>query len=334
MWFGQFVHGVLEEAFRRYAQRLRDGMATPDQWSTDELTAIRELVKARLAAQGLHAWDNDLENLGDERADAAVTELGSSLFPLIHRPEVRLTGSRELPALPPHLSFRLAERYEMVGVVDVISHVTLHDPKLTTNPLVDLLREQLGVLPNEFEVIIDYKGMRRPPVRGAGSRPTLWEVYGWQLQTYAHLRALQDDHLPIVAGVIIYLNELVPTASDIAALRREVNAHATDVEPEVGSAAEIALAKWRDRQDQLPFPFRLQRAVRVVPVSEATITESLSRFDEVVSRIEVCRAQELQTGSIMASWEANASDEATCTACDSRTYCTTFAGASTPRVPS
>src|SRR5829696_7289938 len=61
MWFGQFIHGVLEEAFRRYSAARaagRDDAAPP--WEPGTLQEIRDLVKSRLAAEGLHAWDADL----------------------------------------------------------------------------------------------------------------------------------------------------------------------------------------------------------------------------------------------------------------------------------
>lgn len=335
MWFGQFVHGVLEEAFRRYALARDAGRDETPPWSTSTLAEIRDLVKSRLAAQGLHAWDADLEALGDARADAAINELGPALFPLIHRAEVRLTGSRALPPIESALQFREADRYEIVGVVDVISHVELHDRALKDNLLVKLLSNGLGrSVPHEFELIIDYKGMRRPPVRGVGARPTLWEVYGWQLQTYAHLRRAQDDHLPIAAGLILYLNELVPTRSDITQLRKEIASDHTDVKPDSGSAAEAQLAAWAKVGDPLPLEFRLERAVRIVPVSDATITRALNEFDTVVTRIETCRGRELRDGQIVSAWEKNSSDDATCVACDSRTFCPDYAKVSVPRLPS
>jgi hypothetical protein len=334
MWFGQFVHGVLEEAFRRYATAREAGKDDTPPWSASRLEEIRDLVKSRLASQGLHAWDADLEALGDARADAAVNELGSALFPLIHRAEVRLTGSRALPPIESALQFREADRYEIVGVVDVISHVELQDSSLQKNLLVQLLTRELGsALPGEFELIIDYKGMRRPPIRGAGARPTLWEVYGWQLQTYAHLRRAQEDHLPIAAGVILYLNELVPTRSDIQQLRKEISKDQTDVKPVVGSDGEQQLAKWSKVGDRLPLEFRLERAVRIVPVSDATIAHSLDEFDRVVTRIETCRGRELRDGQIVSAWEKNSSDDPTCVACDSRTFCPDYAKVTIPRLP-
>src|SRR6478735_2421892 len=84
MWFGQFVHGVLEEAFRRYSAARAKGFDATPPWDVATLEEIRDLVKSRLAAEGLHAWDEDLEVLGDQRADAAINELGAALFPLVH----------------------------------------------------------------------------------------------------------------------------------------------------------------------------------------------------------------------------------------------------------
>ena len=97
-----------------------------------------------MGARGLYAWSPDLEALGDERATVAVQELGPHLFPLIHRAEVRLTGARMLPAIEDKYQFRVADRYEMVGVVDVVTHVELADPAFAANPIVGALTAGSG----------------------------------------------------------------------------------------------------------------------------------------------------------------------------------------------
>jgi hypothetical protein len=215
-WFGEFIHGVLEEAFRRYRDSVLRGTPTLPPWPPEELDDIRELIKVRLGSRGLYAWSPDLEELGDDRATTVVQELGRHLFPLIHRAEVRLTGARLLPTIPGDLQFRVADRYEMVGIVDVVTHVQLSDPSFSANPIVGNLRAGLSsALPSEFEVIIDYKGMRRPPVPKPGAKGSLWTQYEWQIQTYGELRRKQPDSLGVAAGVLLYVNELHPSRSDL-----------------------------------------------------------------------------------------------------------------------
>jgi len=343
-WFGQFIHGVLEEAYRQFDESRRRGEVNLPPWSQSQIAEICELIKKRLAAQQLFPWGADLEELGYARAKAAVNELGPQLFPLIHRAEVRLTGARSLPLdqIPAQYRFREADRYEMLGVIDVVTNVQLYDPDLWGNLLVKELLTDFKARslkpPSEFEVIIDYKGMRRPSQKPLDpNKPSFWDIYGWQAQTYAHLRQAQEDSLPVVAGVIIYLNELLPTRGDLRRLREEIRKGETDVVPEPGSEAAQILQEWKDRKGEepptLPFEFRLKRALRVLPVSEATIAHALQEFDNAVARIEICRGKELQQGQVLSTWEKNAEDESTCTACDARTFCPSYKAETQPKLP-
>jgi hypothetical protein len=280
-WFGQFIHGVLEEAYRQYNASRSAGLNDLPPWKQSRLDEICSLIKRRLAAQGLFPWTEDLEELGAKRAEAAVNELGPELFPLIHRAEVRLTGARALPLplIPDKYRFREADRYEVVGVVDVITHVQLSDPALQNNRLVKAILKALPERPpDRFEVIIDYKGMRRPPVKIAQQAgPSFWDIYGWQIQTYGHLRKLHEDSLPVAAGVILYVNELLSTATDFARLKEEVISGSTDIIPAAGSETERLIKSWRDRETPpiLPIEYRLERMMRVVGITPASIQESL-----------------------------------------------------------
>lgn len=339
MWFGRFIHGVLEESYRDYDLKRREGLDDLPPWPDERVNAICDLIRRRLAAERLFPWDEDLETLGNARAKVAINELGPELFPLIHRAEVRLTGTRGLPSskIPTYLRFREADRYEMVGIIDVITHLELSDPSLSKNRLLKLVLSQLPKDPPEqFEVIIDYKGMRRPPVNpDTSSGPSYWDIYGWQVQTYAHLRSTHEDSLPVVAGIIIYLNELLPMKEDIVSMRKEVQAGSTDVVPTEGSIAYTSLTSWRTKDDppELPLDFRLARAIRVEPVSNSTITTALREFDNVVARIEICRGTELLHGRVLSSWEKNPADVDTCKRCDSRTFCPSYEQEAVPQLP-
>jgi hypothetical protein len=232
----------------------------------------------------------------------------------------------------------------MVGVVDVVTHFELSDPSLIANPIVCVLKAALGsALPPKFEVIIDYKGMRRPPKTGAGGVGSLWTQYEWQLQTYGELRRKQSDALDVVAGVLLYLNELHPTRSDLEYLKKEVDTSATDVPPPYGSPAESILKEWKVRDKelpQLPFDYRLARALRVVPITSTSTGKALNAFDGVVKDIETCRGREVHGAPVLQSWVRNSSEEDTCVVCDSRTFCPDYQskyakkhGETEPRLP-
>jgi hypothetical protein len=339
LWFGEFIHGVLEESYRRYRESVVAGSPKPPPWAADVIADISSLFKVRLAARGLFPWDKDLEELGDRRAHAAIQELGPALFPLISRAEVRLYGARMLPPIEEQLRFREADRYEMVGIVDVVTHVELNDPNLRSNVLVHLLAMQLQQRPtSKFEVIVDYKGMRRPPALGM-VKGSLWEQYAWQIQTYAELRRKQAGALPVAAGALMYVNELMPTRSDLEALKSEIKAGLTDVPPEKGSETEQMVKSWVPGRPlpMLPLEYRLKRALRVIPVTPKSIAEAVHQFDKIVKAIETCRGREIGGESVTKAWDRNCNDESTCTVCDSRTFCPDyqkkFAGKHNERAP-
>src|ERR1700759_4281659 len=79
LWFGQFIHGVLEEAYRRY-RRHRDNTGEEVIAKGTELQEVLDLIARRLAANGLRPRNANLESVGRERAIVAVTELGPELF--------------------------------------------------------------------------------------------------------------------------------------------------------------------------------------------------------------------------------------------------------------
>jgi hypothetical protein len=155
------------------------------------------------------------------------------------------------------------------------------------------------------------------------------------VQTYADLRRRQEDSLPVVAGVVIYLNELFHTRSDFELLRKEIKDKSTDICPSAGSKTEELILGWIKTQDppELPFDFRFARALRVEVINQSSIDKALSTFDEVVAKIEVCRGKELEDGKILSTWDKNASDDSTCAACDSRTFCPEFTKETSPRLP-
>ena len=330
LWFGQFIHAVLEESYRQ----VKEGKMKLPPWSDADITGIMDRIDRRLAARNIRCWDEDSEILGRRRATAAVNELGPLLFPLINQAEVRVRGARKLPDEVKGVVTRDIERYEMLGVIDVVTQVELFGPKFRGNKLLELIVEELPEdPPAEFEVIVDYKGMKRPDLAEKGTSHA--DIYEWQVHTYANLRRTISQK-EVIAGVLVYLNELVPTKSDFRLLQKALATKDKGVIlPDAGSQDEKALREWKSK-DPIPtlsLGFRLKRAIRVIPISDASIAKSLKQFDDTVGRIEMCLAEEAKTGCVISSWEKNADHEPTCEACDSRTYCPEFKGMNEPRLP-
>ena len=129
--------------------------------------------------------------------------------------------------------------YEITGRVDVITSVQLSDPAHRNNTLVQYLvgflnqeraQGRLRDLPTDFEVIIDYKGARRPAISTRqGGVTDYWSVYGWQVKTYAHIREKQPGSKRVALGVVIYVNELLPTLDDLSLVRSDIAAQVTDI---------------------------------------------------------------------------------------------------------
>jgi hypothetical protein len=158
--------------------------------------------------------------------------------------------------------------------------------------------------------------MRRPAKRTHEGRSGL-PIYEWQLQDYAHLRERQNVGTPVIAGILIFTNELLPTTSDLQKWQSETDDNLTDVSIPKG-------ARWR-RAEDVPIDMKLRRAIHVTAVTAESREEALKRFDSIIRKIEVCRALEATGKPISSVWPPNPKDKATCDACDERTFCPGYA---------
>ncbi|MGC1122939.1 MAG: PD-(D/E)XK nuclease family protein [Candidatus Methanofastidiosia archaeon] len=168
---------------------------------------------------------------------------------------------------------------------------------------------------SEYEIIVDYKGMRRPSLVDRN-----WTYHEWQLLTYAWLRSQQPEARTIVAGIIFYLNELIPLRQDIKELHENTENASTDVIPQ-GRDLHV-IQNWGKN---MPFPFlskqfKEERSVRIIPISEERVQASLHKFDNVVEDIESCVKLEVSGKGIKSSWPTNPLGRM-CTICDFKTFC-------------
>ena len=296
----------------RYYKEGRSDFPWPSEYIREN---ICDVVVNRLASEGKTARRRAAEINARLRAEVAINELGPILSPLVDSPEVGVSGTR---IMPDSGTYR-ADYYEVTGRIDVVINVQIESYPPGTNSIVDLLcsANSNGLGDGHFEVLVDYKGSRRSAVTDSE-----WRLYEWQLQTYAWLRQQQPDSLPVRAGLIVFINELLPSSNDMAKLKQNIADDATDVRPEPNSTDQIIVLGSPKGESPygLSWDFRLARSLRVISVDSSNQGNALERFDEIVERIETCVNAETGNGSIQSSWPP-IPERDTCVACDFNTMC-------------
>jgi hypothetical protein len=329
-WYGEFLHGTLELVFRFWNSHRnsflfpwpctpRDWNAVAPQWVENDIGKFADLVETGLRQQGKQARSREARESGYRRVALAINELGPHLFPLIDAVEKKVIGTRKVA---PSQSLLRCENYEVHGVIDVLTGVTLGNAG-STNLIRECIEEIRPNLIGDYEVIVDYKGSLRP-----STSHKYWTQGDQQIQTYAWLRSKQPDSLPVAAGILIYVNELTPGNQEMQNLKAGIATGKTDVIPTPSSADERLVRLWRPGMDaeQLSLEFRLRRAVRVIPVTQASTQDALLAFDDVVRQVEEDIAVEANIGDILQAWSPQCSDENDCSACDFRYFCPKPAG--------
>jgi hypothetical protein len=339
LWFGEFIHGVMEEA---YVEWKLNNDPFPWDW-LEKIRPIEEKIDERMQARGLYPPDleyfipyqlpDDSSNINmkkppqkilSQRTEAAINVWGKDIFPLIDSTEVLIKGLRKMPNLEKKDS--RADYYCINGIIDVLSSVKIHEKLEKENSIIEYLKKTeefkeyfKNSESGEYEIIIDYKGMRRP-VYGSDT----WKNHCKQILTYSWLKCRQDNSKPIIAGIIFYLNELVPVPEDLKSLKNEVVNNKNDVP--IDYEDEMKIKNWEGKHDEYLFlsdKFKKDRSIRIIKVDDSLIMKALKEFDEVVGTIENSTIKESEGTPIKQAWKADG-DERTCDACDFKNICSNY----------
>ena len=111
MWTGEFVHGVLEEAFRHWQLHHPPfpwpchptpwpSPPTPLARASNDIGVLGDLVETKLAAGGKRPRSRTARDAAYGRVEAGVNILAPHLFPLITSAEQQISGTRAMPPLP------------------------------------------------------------------------------------------------------------------------------------------------------------------------------------------------------------------------------------------
>ncbi|WP_407376245.1 hypothetical protein [Methanobrevibacter sp.] len=345
-WFGEFIHGVLEEAYLSWKYQQKE---FPWDWKED-IRPIEDEIDLRLQVRGLYPHDEDLffsinqpgsdltlddlnehdhKKLASARAEKAINVWGKHLFPLIDASELLIKGVRPMPNYNKNTS--RSNYYGINGVVDVLTSTKInriHEQSTLfnfDNEIVKFIQNNMEESNIEdYEIIIDYKGMKRPPVKVPHPHSEdKWENHKQQILTYSWLRSKQEDAKTIQAGIILYLNELVPSKEDLALIKEEIIKDQTDVpqNDEFYDDVELIL-NWQeeDKAPNLSDEFKIARSIRYIKIDDEEREKALAKFDDVVCNIENSLISETNGCRIQDAWKAEA-DERTCLACDFKTFC-------------
>ena len=313
------------------------------------------MIDVRLQVDGLYPYDEDLfysllnselnfedlnehdhKKLASARAEKAINMWGPHLFPLIDSTELLIKGIRNMPNYDEKVS--RSNYYGINGVVDVLSSMkinkNLNQSNLDNynNKIIEYLKKDHEFKNkiskfsegDEYEIIIDYKGMKRPPEENTNKFNNPWENHKQQILTYSWLRSQQEDAKPIFAGIIFYLNELVPSKEDLVLIQEEIAHDKTDDAIDYTNFSEDVnlIMNWNedDKAPELSEEFKIARSIRIINIDDKEIHDSLNKFDNVVFNIESSLIKEIKGCKIQKAWKAE-SDERTCNACDFRTFC-------------
>lgn len=345
LWFGEFIHGVMQEA---YLQWDVNHTQFPWDWKRD-IRPIEDMIDLKLQVRGLYPQEDhfftinhpdlnmtiddlnehDHKKLASARAERAINTWGPHLFPLIDSAELLIKGIRDMPEYNENTS--RSNYYGITGVVDVLSSFKINNLDSSENKILEFLKkdEEFQKIMSdlndgeEYEIIIDYKGMKRPPNAHELLDDHTWENHKNQILTYSWLREKQEDSNKVVAGIIFYLNELVPSKEDLISIQQDIHNNLTDVPKKGEFARDVNLIENWDEELKVPElseKFKLERSIRIIPIKNDEIETSLKEFDNVVNDIENSLIKEVKGCKIQDAWKAEG-DERTCSACDFKTFC-------------
>jgi PD-(D/E)XK nuclease superfamily len=324
LWFGEFIHGVMEASYRLWADNVADFSSDwpcnktswDDRKNPDpnrlahDIGVLGERIESSLANQGKRPRNREVRDAAYRRAEVAVNLIGRHLFPLVTSAEEPINGSRLIP--------------KSIGLRAKVNECPID------NRFRQALHQACPDLPPEYEVVVDYKGAHRP-----NDDSPYWKQGEWQVHTYAWLRNRRDPPIKVAAGILLYVNELSPGTDDIVNLKKGIKLKTTDELP--ASAEDRArLERWRpgnDTEHLLSMEYRWRRAVRVVPATPKAIDLATSEFDRVVHEIESLISEEGKDGNIGRVWLPTCIDPSTCEACDFHSFCPKPAGSTKSRQP-
>ncbi len=300
-----FIVLAWNEALEHYLDERQKGLNDPPPWSDDALDSLLKRGFQRMMTESLLPPCSGPSAVEWDHAKAVINEFGAVFFPLIRESGISVKSARLIPKykFPSAWRSEPTNACEIMAETDIISHDRLNASRPTTKALQRVIRAVMPFnAPTPFEIVVVYKGRRRPPFLGADALDvdTQWNIDKCCLHYLAHLRHQQNPTVPVIGGMIVYLNELCPTLEALSRFFVEVQYGATDIIPLQGGDLERGFKGWanlpknvraRANVPQMPLVFRLNRAVRLFHITPKTMKQAMKMMDELVIGFKIHRSQ-------------------------------------------
>jgi len=257
----------------------------------------------------------------------AIKKICKDLFVLMKYPEIKLNSTEKYNETQ---TYNQSEYYEIVGVIDILSksklqlHFGDQDENFIKHKILEKFNKENIPLPekkSEYEIIVEYKGSRRPPCKTSPDypEPLSWDDHLLQLNLYKHLREKQPGSGIVVAGIIIYINEFTPIKKDLKIINQHIASGLTDV---IAQTLSDRLALEILNPFDLSDEFRINRAIRIEILDDDSMHKALINFEKSIVQIEQKKFNETRLNNIIECWQPlNPPDKETCAVCDQGHHC-------------
>ena len=166
-WFGLFIHGVLELAYRFWKNEAnppafpwpcvkRERRGDMPNWADHDIRNFANTVEESLRRQGVRARNPKDRDWAYDKVGFVVNALGAHLFPLIDKVEHKISATRPMPQSG---SSSGRDSYELRGVLDALA---LAIPVRDDNLIREYVKKGCPNINRNSELILEYKGASRP----------------------------------------------------------------------------------------------------------------------------------------------------------------------------
>lgn len=303
LWNSEFICGLEREAYHVWRTTGRPVRDRPS------IGIMCRDVSGFLESRGMHphpkAYEDDPDGtsglLMNLRAHETVCFAMDHLFPLVRENDIVIRyRDGDMP-------------FSMKGSAGIIDGGAVLDAG-DDNILACMIKETVKDITADSEVLFEIRGTERPLY---SDRDSGMDGHASYINALMGMRMSGTDHADVVAGVILYLNELRMSKRAMNALR----VHLDEID-DVLDDDELDMLNDLEDGVQPSLESRIRRCIRVIPFDEVASRKAINDMHRV--GMGIIRSHEADAGdpsNIAMHWEPGCYDSRRCRTCDFRPSC-------------